>query len=125
VVVAHAIAQVDGDRRGIHTLFSGPHGWIYAPDGWLVERRLWQRPKGRRVCADLRDALLVELRRERELETPIGIATLRDGTWVHPAGGPGRTAEVLTYGSEKRSAYQTTPVTVVGFGPSVIPVRPI
>jgi hypothetical protein len=77
-------------------LFSGPNAWIYAPDGWLVERRLWQRPTGRRLCVSLRDALLVELRRERELETSIGVVTLRDGTWVHPASGMPGTAEVLT-----------------------------
>jgi hypothetical protein len=100
VVVAHAIAQVDGERRGNHVLSSGPHAWIYAPAGWLagwlVERRLWQRATGRRLCANLRDKPLIELRRECELETPIGIATLRDGAWVHRAGGPPRTAEVLT-----------------------------
>jgi hypothetical protein len=107
VVVAHAIGQVSGDLRGIHVLVFGPHAWIYAPDGWLVERRLWQRPKGRRVCANLRDALLVELRGERELETPIGIATLRDGTWMHPAGGPPRTAEVLTVDLKAPTAMAT------------------
>lgn len=96
MVVAHAIAQVDGERRGIHVLFSGPPGWIYAPDGWDIERRVWQRPDGPRVCADLKDAALSELRRERELETPIGIATLRPGTWVHPATGIPGTADVLT-----------------------------
>jgi hypothetical protein len=95
VIVAHAIAQVDGDRRGIHVLFVGPNAWLYAPAGWTVERRLWQRPIGERVCVNLRDVLLAELRRERELETPIGIATLRDGTWAHPASGSVSTAEVL------------------------------
>ena len=96
MVVAHAIAQVDGDRRGIHVLFAGPPAWLYAPEGWVVERRLWQRPDGRTVCADLRDALLAELHREREVDTPIGLATLRNGTWVHPASGTPGTAEVLT-----------------------------
>jgi hypothetical protein len=96
VVVAHAIAQVSGDRRGIHVLFSGPPAWLYAPGGFTIERRLWQRPKGRRLCADLRDAALAQLHRERELETPIGLATLRDGTWQHPSGGAPGTAEVLT-----------------------------
>jgi hypothetical protein len=96
MIVAHAIAQVDDQRQGLHVLFSGPHAWIYAPDGWLVERRLWQRPKGRRLCANLRDKLLIELRRERELQMTIGLATLREGTWIHPAGGPPGEAEVLT-----------------------------
>lgn len=96
MVVAHAIGQVSGDLRGIHVLFVGPHAWIYAPGGWVVERRLWQRPDGRTECANLRDALLAELRRERELDTPIGVATLRNGTWVHPASGTPGTAEVLT-----------------------------
>ena len=56
MVVAHAIAQVSGDRRGIHVLFSGPPAWLYAPGGFTIERRLWQRPKGRRLCAELRDS---------------------------------------------------------------------
>ena len=96
MVVAHAIAQVSGDRRGIHVLFAGPPAWLYAPGGFTIERRLWQRPKGRRLCAELRDAALAQLHRERELETPIGLATLRDGTWQHPSGGAPGTAEVLT-----------------------------
>jgi hypothetical protein len=90
VVVAHAIAEVSGDRRGIYVLFSGPPAWLYAPGGFTIERRLWQRPKGRRLCAELRDAALAQLHRERELETPIGLATLRDGTWQHPSGGARR-----------------------------------
>ena len=52
--------------------------------------------EGRRLCADLRDAALAQLHRERELDTPIGLATLRDGTWQHPAGGSPGTAEVLS-----------------------------
>jgi len=96
VVVAHAIAQVSGDRRGMHVLFSGPPAWLYAPGGFTIERRLWRRTKGRHVCADLRDAALAQLHRERELETPAGLATLREGTWQHPAGGEPGTAEVLT-----------------------------
>ena len=96
MVVAHAIGQVSGDLRGIHVLFVGPHAWMYAPDGWTVERRLWQRPDGRTECANLGDALLAELRREREVDTPIGVATLRNGTWVNPATGTPGTAEVLT-----------------------------
>jgi hypothetical protein len=43
-----------------------------------------------------RDGLLAELRREREVATPIGVATLRNDTWVHPASGTPGTAEVLT-----------------------------
>ena len=96
MVVAHAIAQVSGGRRGIHVLFAGPPAWLYAPGGFTIERRLWQRPKGRRLCAELRDAALAQLHRERELETPVGLATLRDGTWQHPSGGSPGTAEVLT-----------------------------
>ena len=61
---------------------------------------------GRRLCADLRDKPLMELRQERELETPIGIATLRDGTWVHPAGGLGA-AEVLTVDLTEATAMAT------------------
>ena len=96
MVVAHAIAEVSGNRRGIHVLFSGPPAWLYAPRGFTIARRLWRRTKGRRLCAELRDAALAQLHRERELETPIGLATLRDGTWQHPSGGVPGTAEVLT-----------------------------
>jgi hypothetical protein len=44
--------------------------------------------------------------------------------WSHwQPGGLGSTGSAR-YGS-KKVAHQTTPVTVVGFGPSVIPVQPI
>jgi hypothetical protein len=32
VIHAHAITQIDSERRGIHVLFGGPPAWIYAPD---------------------------------------------------------------------------------------------
>lgn len=43
----------------------------------------------------LNGATLAELHKERELATPIGIATIRDGTWLSPIGGTPGTAEVL------------------------------
>lgn len=95
MIRVHAISEVDGGRRGIHVLFCGPPAWIHAPQGWLIERRLAQRQRGDMRCAILSGATLAELRRERELITPIGIATLRDGTWLASAGASPGTAEVL------------------------------
>jgi hypothetical protein len=90
MIHAHALAQIAAGRRGIHVLFAGPPAWTYASHGWHLERRLWQRPHGKTECARLRDAALAELYRERELATPIGLATLAEGTWLDPvSGAPG------------------------------------
>jgi hypothetical protein len=79
MIRAHAISEVDAPRRGIHVLFCGPPAWLYAPRGWTIERRSAQRRRGKEHCAIIEGATLAELRRERELVTPIGIASLRDG----------------------------------------------
>jgi hypothetical protein len=83
VVVAHAIASIDGGRRGIDVLFAGPPGWFYAPQASRSSGGCGSGPIWRTECADLRDGVLAALRREREVETPIELATLRNGRGVH------------------------------------------
>ena len=114
MIRVHAISEVDGGRRGIHVLFCGPPAWLYALDGWTVQRRLSQRRRGDMRCAVISGAALAELRRERELVTPIGMATLRDGTWLPPTGGAPDTAEVLAMDLTT----PTTTVRVVMAGPN-------
>ncbi len=96
MIRAHAISELDGQRRGIHVLFCGPPAWLYAPRGWFIERRLTQRREGKTHCAILEGAKLAELRRERELATTIGVATLRDGKPAPQFSATGAATEVLT-----------------------------
>ena len=131
MIRAHGLSEIDGPRRGIHLLFCGPPAWLYAPEGWRIERRLWRRKRSDSRCIVLEGPLLAELRRERELATAIGVATLGDGDWelMHPWSN--ETADVLTLdlttatGSVRIAVESATWMAFGMFGGKVVAALPL
>lgn len=106
--VVHAVPVVGPDATGVHLLWNGPHPWIYSPGGWRLQRRELDRRRDAE-CTSFAGATLAALREARELRTPIGIATMRAGSW--PASGEpgapagGATAEVVTLELDRPAAF--------------------
>ena len=83
---AFGVPQVSPGATGIHLSWCGPSTWVYAPGGWIVQRRP-AKPAAPRECERLDRAAIVELRTLRERRLSFGLLTLRDGRWLHSADG--------------------------------------
>ena len=81
---AHAIAQVEPPRVGVHLMWAGPRPWVYSPHGWFIQRRKVRQPKPDLYCDELTGALLARLRAERVLRLTLGEITLRHGSGLAP-----------------------------------------
>ena len=81
-VDANVVSQDSAGVRGIHLMWCGPRAWVYAPDGFTVQRRV-ARPSSARDCERLDDAAIAVLRQERERRLRFGVVTLREGGWLH------------------------------------------
>ena len=80
----HAISEVSPERKGIHVLWAGPRAWLYSPEGWTIQRRLYQRPRAQLDCVQLNSGLVELLRKRHEMWTRHGVLTIRQGFWVAP-----------------------------------------
>lgn len=80
---AHAIAEVNADRKGIHVIWAGPRQWLYSKGGWTIQRRIFQREEVG-DCVALNPTDVNQLRVQRQLAVRHGVLTLRDGRWLAP-----------------------------------------
>jgi hypothetical protein len=81
-VDTYAVPQNSSGLLGVHLTWCGPRAWVYAPDGFTVQRRV-ARPPSARHCARLDAVAIDELRRVREQRLPFGVVMLRDGGWLN------------------------------------------
>ena len=80
----HAISEVSPERKGIHVLWAGPRAWLYSPEGWTIQRRVFQRSDQRLDCVWLNSDQVGRLRARHEMWTRHGVLTIRQGFWVAP-----------------------------------------
>ena len=52
-IAASALAQLDESAKGIHLFWLGAPSFLFAPGGWLIERRSAQRRHARSTCDQL------------------------------------------------------------------------
>ncbi len=82
-IFVHALAEVAPPRVGIHLQWSGPHGWVFSPPGWRIQRRL-AHGRPRLDCVALTAAELALLRDRHELGIRFGVVTERLGACPVP-----------------------------------------
>lgn len=92
---ARAISTLTEPFRGIHLIWNGPGGFLFAPGGWQIERRpagdlTSQTPP---TCDEVFSARLALLRNRLELRTALGWVRLTQGIWPGPEPG---SCEVFT-----------------------------
>ena len=80
-IAASALGQVDATAQGIHLLWLGAPSYLFAPGGWLVERRNAQRRDVKSTCDSLTGDTLSLLRTAHERRGTQGIWTWRAGLW--------------------------------------------
>lgn len=85
---AYGIAQVAPGAVGIHLSWSGPRSWVYAPQGWTIQRRP-ARGLEALDCQKLDTAAIAALRSVREAVLSFGVVTLRPGGWLDALDGTG------------------------------------
>ena len=112
---AHAIAQIEPPKVGIHLIWLGPHPWVYSPRGWSIQRRVYSGQDDRVTCEELNTAAIANLRNTREVRWGIGVLTLRDGVLpdsITAASGSAVPCDVFTF--ELAEPTQRTQVTLQG-----------
>lgn len=99
-LAASALAQLDASAKGIHLFWLGAPSFLFAPGGWVIQRRVAQRRHVRSSCDVLDSAGLAHLRQVQELRATQGTWTWREGRW--PADGVTK-SEVITFEFDRES----------------------
>ena len=92
-IAAFGLGQLDAAGKGIHLFWLGAPAFLFAPGGWIVERRVAARPDVPSSCDIFNQNSLAQLRKVREVRATLGVWTWREGFWP---GDGGTKAEVLT-----------------------------
>jgi hypothetical protein len=93
-IAASALGQLDASAKGIHLFWIGAPAFLFAPGGWIIERRDAVRPDVQSVCDVLNQTGLASLRQLLELPATQGVWTWREGRW--PGDGVTK-SEVLSF----------------------------
>jgi len=80
-IAASALGQVDATAHGIHVLWLGTPSFLFAPGGWVIERRPAQKPDVSSACDVLDGPALTQLRSLHERRGTQGVWTWREGLW--------------------------------------------
>lgn len=93
-LAASALAQLDASVKGIHLFWLGAPSFLFAPGGWVIERRVAQRRHVKRTCDVLDGPGLARLRQLLEVHASQGVWSWREGRW--PEDGVTK-SEVVTF----------------------------
>ena len=101
-IAASALGQVDASAQGIHVLWLGAPSFLFAPGGWVIERRPAHRRDVSSACDVLDADALMQLRSLHERRGTQGVWSWRAGLW--PGDGVTK-SEIITFEFDRESRF--------------------